>query len=65
MGALGLAGAAGYGLKQVAYGFREASRQAYNLDVSAKMRECALTILPDFPGQCVFLGQTARALMHQ
>lgn len=36
MGALGLAGAAGYGLKQVAYGFREASRQAYNLDVSAK-----------------------------
>ncbi|EFO4106573.1 hypothetical protein DC993_06850, partial [Escherichia coli] len=30
------AGAAGYGLKQVAYGFREASRQAYNLDVSAK-----------------------------
>ena len=36
MGALGLAGAAGYGLKQVAYGFREASREAYNLDVSAK-----------------------------
>ncbi|WP_347004288.1 baseplate J/gp47 family protein [Enterobacter roggenkampii] len=36
MGTLGLVGAAGYGLKQVAYGFREASRQAYNLDVSAK-----------------------------
>lgn len=36
MGALGLAGAAGYGLKQVAYGFREASRQAYNLDVGKK-----------------------------
>lgn len=36
MGALGLIGAAGYGLKQVAYGFREASREAYNLDVSAK-----------------------------
>lgn len=36
MGALGLVGAAGYGLKQVAYGFREASREAYNLDVSAK-----------------------------
>lgn len=36
MGALGLVGAAGYGLKQVAYGFREASRQAYDLDVSAK-----------------------------
>ncbi|MBA7736487.1 hypothetical protein [Enterobacter roggenkampii] len=36
MGTLGLVGAAGYGLKQVAYGFREASREAYNLDVSAK-----------------------------
>ena len=36
MGALGVIGAAGYGLKQVAYGFREASREAYNLDVSAK-----------------------------
>lgn len=36
MGTLGLVGAAGYGMKQVAYGFREASRQAYNLDVSAK-----------------------------
>lgn len=36
MGALGLVGAASYGLKQVAYGFREASREAYNLDVSAK-----------------------------
>ncbi|MEX3020742.1 hypothetical protein AB4K05_14215 [Kluyvera sp. STS39-E] len=36
LGALGVAGAAGYGLKQVAYGFREASREAYNLDVSAK-----------------------------
>lgn len=33
---LGAVGAAGYGLKQVAYGFREASREAYNLDVSAK-----------------------------
>ena len=36
MGTLGLVGAAGYGLKQIAYGFREASREAYNLDVSAK-----------------------------
>ncbi|ELV3681406.1 hypothetical protein P5767_003844 [Citrobacter freundii] len=36
LGALGVVGAAGYGLKQVAYGFREASREAYNLDVSAK-----------------------------
>lgn len=36
LGALGVAGAVGYGLKQVAYGFREASREAYNLDVSAK-----------------------------
>ena len=36
LGAIGLIGAAGYGLKQVAYGFREASREAYNLDVSAK-----------------------------
>ncbi|EDQ9400013.1 lytic transglycosylase domain-containing protein [Salmonella enterica] len=36
LGSLGIAGAAGYGLKQVAYGFREASREAYNLDVSAK-----------------------------
>ncbi|ECI0840756.1 hypothetical protein [Salmonella enterica] len=36
LGALGVAGAAGYGLKQVAYGFREASREAYNLDVSTK-----------------------------
>lgn len=33
---LGVVGAAGYGLKQVAYSFREASREAYNLDVSAK-----------------------------
>lgn len=65
MGALGLAGAAGYGLKQVAYGFREASVRPIILMSRQKMRECALTILPDFPGQCVFLGQTARALMHQ
>ncbi|WP_432700736.1 lytic transglycosylase domain-containing protein [Kluyvera cryocrescens] len=36
LGSLGIAGAAGYGLKQVAYGFREASREAYNLDVSSK-----------------------------
>lgn len=36
LGSLGIAGAAGYGIKQVAYGFREASREAYNLDVSAK-----------------------------
>ncbi|EEX2766066.1 hypothetical protein EOK13_16135, partial [Escherichia coli] len=36
LGLLGIAGAAGYGLKQVAYGFREASREAYNLDVSSK-----------------------------
>ncbi|WCF42219.1 hypothetical protein [Enterobacter roggenkampii] len=36
LGALGIVGAAGYGLKQVAYGFREASREAYNLDVSSK-----------------------------
>ncbi|BBR20149.1 lytic transglycosylase domain-containing protein [Klebsiella sp. WP3-S18-ESBL-05] len=36
LGSVGLLGAAGYGLKQVAYGFREASREAYNLDVSAK-----------------------------
>lgn len=36
LGALGVAGAVGYGLKQVAYGLREASREAYNLDVSAK-----------------------------
>lgn len=36
LGALGVAGAVGYGLKQVAYGFREASREAYHLDVSAK-----------------------------
>ncbi|EPC5193293.1 hypothetical protein ACRZZR_000772 [Edwardsiella piscicida] len=36
LGSLGIVGAAGYGLKQVAYGFREASREAYNLDVSAK-----------------------------
>ncbi len=36
LGTLGVVGAAGYGLKQVAYGFREASREAYNLDVSAK-----------------------------
>lgn len=36
LGTLGVAGAVGYGLKQVAYGFREASREAYNLDVSAK-----------------------------
>lgn len=36
LGALGVVGAAGYGLKQVAYGFREASREAYNLDVSSK-----------------------------
>lgn len=36
LGSVGLVGAAGYGLKQVAYGFREASREAYNLDVSAK-----------------------------
>lgn len=36
MGALGVVGAAGYGLKQVAYGFREASREAYNLDTAAK-----------------------------
>ncbi|MFU0912802.1 hypothetical protein [Kluyvera intermedia] len=36
LGSLGIVGAAGYGLKQVAYGFREASREAYNLDVSSK-----------------------------
>ncbi|HHS9743008.1 TPA: hypothetical protein ACTW90_005492 [Raoultella ornithinolytica] len=36
LGALGVVGAAGYGLKQVAYGFREASREAYNLDAAAK-----------------------------
>ncbi|MBJ9157428.1 hypothetical protein I5467_06215 [Citrobacter sp. FDAARGOS_156] len=36
LGTLGVAGAVGYGLKQVAYGFRETSREAYNLDVSAK-----------------------------
>lgn len=36
LGALGIVGAAGYGLKQVAYGFREASREAYNLDVSSR-----------------------------
>ncbi|WP_073381746.1 lytic transglycosylase domain-containing protein [Edwardsiella piscicida] len=36
LGSLGIVGAVGYGLKQVAYGFREASREAYNLDVSAK-----------------------------
>ncbi|HAT2288152.1 TPA: hypothetical protein I8190_005000 [Citrobacter freundii] len=36
LGTLGVVGAAGYGLKQVAYSFREASREAYNLDVSAK-----------------------------
>ena len=36
LGSLGIAGAAGYGIKQVAYGFREASREAYNLDVSSK-----------------------------
>ncbi|HFQ9323757.1 TPA: lytic transglycosylase domain-containing protein [Escherichia coli] len=36
LGSLGIAGAAGYGLKQVAYGFREASREAYNLDASSK-----------------------------
>lgn len=36
LSALGMVGAAGYGLKQVAYSFREASREAYNLDVSAK-----------------------------
>ncbi|XEG84980.1 hypothetical protein NMD85_05225 [Edwardsiella tarda] len=36
LGSLGIVGAVGYGLQQVAYGFREASREAYNLDVSAK-----------------------------
>ena len=36
LGSVGLVGAAGYGLKQVAYGFREASREARDLDVSAK-----------------------------
>ncbi|MDA6077490.1 hypothetical protein O0544_17600 [Edwardsiella anguillarum] len=36
LGTLGIVGAVGYGLKKVAYGFREASREAYNLDVSAK-----------------------------
>lgn len=36
LGALGAIGVAGYGLKKVAYDFREVSREAYNLDVSAK-----------------------------
>lgn len=36
LGALGAVGAAGYGLKKVAYDLREVSREAYNLDVSAK-----------------------------
>lgn len=36
LGALGAVGAAGYGLQQVAYGFREASREAYNLDTASK-----------------------------
>ncbi|WP_392441027.1 transglycosylase SLT domain-containing protein [Edwardsiella piscicida] len=36
LGSLGVVGVVGYGLKKVAYGFREASREAYNLDVSAK-----------------------------
>ncbi|QQU53692.1 hypothetical protein [Serratia liquefaciens] len=36
LGSVGLVGTAGYGLRQVAYGFREVSREAWNLDVSAK-----------------------------
>ncbi|MCT7459374.1 hypothetical protein PKG45_15655 [Escherichia coli] len=36
LASLGVVGAAGYGLKQIAYGFHEASREAYNLDVAAK-----------------------------
>lgn len=36
LASVGLAGAVGYGMKRVAESFAEASREAYNLDVSAK-----------------------------
>jgi hypothetical protein len=65
MAGFGAVGVIGFGMKKVADGFRDAAKEAYNLETHAQNTAMSTKEFSALSGHCAFLVQIVRPQLHQ